>query len=84
MKNVALYLAIEPWQGRPVALARLTDSEILRTAGEAAIKSARRRAAEAVMRDDLLGKICTEEAQRLQEYLGSLIPGLPPVTTNIH
>ena len=83
MKNVALYLAIEPHQGRPVALARLTDGDILRTAGEAAIKSAHRRAAEAVMRDDLLGKICTEEAQRLQEYLRRLIPGLAPATADI-
>jgi len=81
--NIAVFIAVEPEHGRPVALARLSDAGILRIAALAAIETAKGRAAEAERRDVLLGEICTAEARHLEEYLHRYVPGLNSGPTSV-
>lgn len=74
--TIGLYITIEPENGRPVTLARVADTEILRAAGQSAIARADREAQAMESEDPVLGILQRAEASRLRSALELVIPEL--------
>jgi hypothetical protein len=75
MSNVAIHIALEPPEGRPVGLARVNNDEVLRQVARAAVVAARADAKAARVIDGLLGQIGAEEASSHERCFRPLIPG---------
>jgi len=74
--NVSLLLVYEPAGGRPLTVARVSDSRMLVDAAQLAIVAAEHRAAELAAADRVLGEVERAEAGRLRKVLSLLIPEL--------
>lgn len=75
MSNLAIHITVEPESGRPVSLARISDSDTLRYVARAALTEARANALHARNRDSVLGFLEDDEVSRLERYFSLLIPG---------
>lgn len=74
MNRPVIYIAIEPGEGRPVGIARVTDPHVLASVARAAVEQAQQRADSAAQRNSFLGKLYRDEARQVERYLRVLIP----------
>jgi len=76
--SLSVLLMYEPQSaaGRPVPLARVTDSGAILQIARAAIQQAQRRAAELDQADEVLGTVERAEVDRLRNVLNVMVPGL--------
>jgi hypothetical protein len=74
--NVSLLLVYEPAGGRPLTVARVSDSRMLVDAAQFAIVAAEQRAEELAAADGVLGEVERAEAGRLRKVLSLLVPEL--------
>jgi len=75
MSSVSIHITIEPESGRPISLAKVSDSEVLRQVARAAVTAAQAEAVRAKNADPLLGLMQDDEVSRLERYFSLLIPG---------
>lgn len=70
--------------GRALAVAKVTDPNLLRLAAGAAIAQKRDEAHRAAATDGTLAMVAREEADRLERTLSQLIPSLTAAPAAVH
>ena len=93
MAKLSVHITVEPEGGcgAPISLGRVSDGVMLQLVARRVIDKQRDRAARAGVIDWALGNMANEEANSLEGYFGSVIPGFTaraadvrrdPVTTH--
>jgi hypothetical protein len=74
--KLGLYITLEPAEGKPVTLARVSDRSLLTGAARTAIREAEEKVELMAAEDEVLGTLQLQEAGRLRKALELVIPEL--------